>query len=636
MDIIRAVVLVLFSILIWCMIYNRWSAESWGTPISYLPDPSKEDALRREAELVPRGVVTQRERELQAGVELELARGDVLQQLATIKAARDGHILPVLPTNIPELGAPFIANWDDYPSTEKCIYWMTGLAAKFMGIFAAANFAALLEDILAALSFYAACRLLKYGWIWSFAGALVFAFARYGFSHQIHHIPTAYVWHVPLCFVVFLWIVSEGGIQFKTPRFVFAILVAFFTGMQSPYYTYMFAQFVVIGALVLWWRSEHWREWRIYLPAAAVIGAAAAAFLFMNLNTFLYHAIHGGNPDAVVRDYHWLEIYGLKLVDMVMPPPDHRFPPFADWGFAHILPGVIALQPGEMPPSGYLGIISLASLAWLVAVSLRRGVQGEKLPVEAWLVLWIYLYSGVGSINGVIGTLGFQLFRATTRYSIWILCIVLMYAIRRFSGIDFKSLFTRKFGATPWADWFPYGIAFAAVVIALWDQTPPITTQSEMQNIAAAQASDRNFTREMELNLPPNAMVFQLPIMQFPESPTTIGSYDNLRPYLYSRLLRYSFGTDKGRGTESWQFQIARSQQFISKLEQYGFAGLYVNRDAFPDRGEGLLQSLKSIGYDKVIDSAKKDLFCVLLKPSPHPILPDAYPTINGGLSQGE
>lgn len=575
-ELVRAFTLALLLVLLWCISYNRWNVESWRTPLAYLSDPEK---------------------------------GDVLFSDAWVKAARDGHVSPLFFTNIPELGAPFVANWDDFPTTEKLLVIFTGLLAKVIGIFAALNFTFMAGHVLAALAFYAACRLLNCAWSWAFAGALVFAFARYAFAQGIHHFTVAYYWHVPLCLVVCRWILSGEGIGFRDRRFVFALAVAFVTGMQNVYYTNLFAQFVLFGGLVQAWR----RGWRAALPAAAVIGTAATAFLLMNLNTFFYHFVHGPNPGAVDRAYKWMEMYGLKIVDLVVPPPEHRLPLFAEWGAQHLKE--IILPPGEQPPTGYIGLAGLAALAWLAVVSFRKLVKepGAKLPLETWQILWILLYAGIGGLNCVVGSLGFMLFRATTRYSIFILCIVLMAAAKRLSEMKFKS---------PYAS---HGLALIAAALALWDQLPPQVSTEEIEKTAKAVASDRHFTERMEQQLPPNAMVFQIPIMEFPESPAPgVGSYDHFRPYLYSHRLRFSFGSDKGRPREKWQQQLAGLSlgEVISRLESFGFSAIYVNRNGFSDKGEGLVKAFKEAGRGDMIESEKGDLLCVFLKPSQYPILP--------------
>jgi len=577
-DLIHGTMLVILTILIWCTIYDRWTGESWGTPLAYTSDPLK---------------------------------GDIVAIFADIRAAKEGHFAPFLFKIVPELGAPYDAVWSDTPTTEVLQFFFMGVVAKFIGIFAAANFAFMLEYILAAVAFYTACRLMKCTWVWSFAGALVFTFARFAFAQGEHHINVTFYWHIPLCLLVGVWIISEKGIDFdfREWHFIFAAVVAFITGIQNPYYTNLFAQFVLFGGLVQWWRK---RDWRAALPAAVLIGIAAVAFLLMNVDSFAYHIVHGPNPGALVRPYKWLEVYALKTVDLVIPPPDHRFPPFAAWGLKHM--NEVILSPGELPPSGYIGLVGLAALGWLVIVSIKQLLRREAFSYEALQVIWIMLYSDVGGINGLMGTVGFQLFRATTRYSIFILCIVLMVAARRFSAM--------KFSKTP----LVYGVAIPIVLFALWDQLPPKVTAQDLQEISAQVDSDRNFTEKMEQALPQGAMVFQLPIMEFPESPAPgMGSYDHFRPYLYSQHLRFAFGSDKGRPRENWQQEFVGMQlnEIVNRLESYGFAAVYVNRSGFPDKGEALEKAFKQIGRGEIIESEQGDLFCVFLKPSSLPILPD-------------
>jgi len=574
---IRAGLLALLVILLWCTSYNRWTVESWQTPLTYLSDPDK---------------------------------GDVLSVLSEIKAARDGHYRPFLFTNIPELGAPYVANWDDIPTMGKLVTWLTGLLARVIGIFAAANVAVLIAQVLAALSFYTACRILNCSWIWSFAGAFAFAFARYAFAHGLHHLSVVYYWPVPLCLVVCEWGIREKGIKFGERRFGFALLVAFIVGIENFYYTSMFAQFVLFGGLIQGWR----RGWRESLPAAAIIATAVAAFLVMNVNTFFYQFAYGTGWGAVTRSYRWLEVYGLKIIDLFVPPPDHPFPPFASYGAGHLKE--IILAPGELPPTGYIGLLGLGAMGWLVIASLRRALDNSKLPLEAFLILWILIYASIGGINGIFGSLGFQLFRATARYSIFILCIVLMYAIRRLSQVNYRNKL------------LVYGAAALSMGLAWWDQTPPVVTSAQLDETAQAVASDRGLTGKMEERLPPNAMVFQLPIMEFPESPVPgVGSYDHFRPYLYSHHLRFSYGSEKGRPHEEWQQRIAQMglTDAVNQLESYGFSAIYLNRNGFDDKGEGLIKQLKEMGRGEIIESDRGDILCILLKPSPDPILPGAF-----------
>jgi phosphoglycerol transferase len=121
----------------------------------------------------------------------------------------------------------------------------------------------------------------------------------------------------------------------------------------------------------------------------------------------------------------------------------------------------------------------------------------------------------------------------------------------------------------------------------------------------------------MEQALPDGAMVFQTPIMDFPESPAPgVTSYDHFRPFLYSRDLRFSFGSDKGRPDGDWQHQFTQLSlpEVVAQLESAGFSAIYVNRSGFANQGADLVKAFQSAGLTDIINSERGDLFCVVLR----------------------
>lgn len=570
----RIIVLLVISVLIWCYGYNRWSAASWSVPLEYgLKGPD----------------------------------GDTPGILSHIKAAYDGYFWPLMTKTVPQLGAPFEGNWNDFPIVEQLIYFFTGVLGRSIGFYQAVNFSVLFGHLLAAVSFYLVCRILRCDWRWAFAGALVFAFCEYAFARQLHHLQVLYYWHVPLCMLAIWWLSSREGFKFGDRRFWAAICIGIVAATQHPYYTNMFVQLLGFACIYQWLRGER----RVALAGAAVIGVTMSVFFLMCANMFLYKASHGGNPDALVRAFHWLEFSALKPLDLFMPAPDHRLQSFADFSQAYFK-GVYV--PGEVPPSSYLGIIGCACLVWLLIVSIRNLAAKPTLlpPVEAWQVLWIGLYSVVGGFNCLIGTFGIQLFRSSNRYSIFILAIVLIFAVRRLSTFKFSQ---------PW----PLVLPILAAVIALWDQVPVPPTMDSIQQLGAVVDSDRKFASAIEKRLPSGAMVFQLPIMRFPEEPVPgIGSYDHFRPYLYTKNLRYSYGSAKGRSDEKWQQDLAKMdfRSAVDALESYGFGAIYINRNGFGDKGEGIIKALEGFGRAETIESDTKDRVWIILKPSTYPVKP--------------
>jgi len=554
--------------------YGRWDSTAWNTPVEY-------GHLGYDA--------------------------DAMAVLAQIKAASQGDFPPLLMKTIPQLGAPFRANWNDTPIVEQLLYWLTGCLASVTSVFFAANALVLFSHVLAAVSFFAVCRALACDARWSFAGALVFAFARFPFTRQLHHPQVLYDWHVPACLLVGWWLLDGAGFRLRDRRFWIAVAIAVVTGLQHPYYTNMFVQLTGIACVVQWARGNR----AAAVAGLAVCGAAMAAFLLMCGNFLAFKLAYGSNPGGMVRMFQWLEYYALKPLDLFMPPPDHPFAPLAALAQGYFKN---VLASGETPPSSYLGILGIAALAWLTATCVRDALArpSRDLPREAWQILWIVAYSIVGGVNCLVGVFGIQLFRSANRYSIFILAIVLIWAIRQLSKIRLPA-------EAGWA------LSAVAVAIALWDQVPPPPTAAQIADIAARVDSDRQFTRELEARLPAGGMVFQLPAMKYPERPAPgVSASEHFRPFLYSDSLRFSFGSMAGRPDTAWQDALLKADLpgVIRALEAYGFGAIYINRAGFEDGAAALLKALGDQARSETITSPRGDLVAVMLKPAENPELP--------------
>jgi phosphoglycerol transferase len=179
--------------------------------------------------------------------------------------------------------------------------------------------------------------------------------------------------------------------------------------------------------------------------------------------------------------------------------------------------------------------------------------------------------------------------------------------------------------------------AAALGILILWDHVPRAPSREQTATIARQVEADREFTGKMEAALPAGAMVFQMPVMEFPESPLPgVPTYDHFRPYLYSKNLRFSYGSMKGREREKWQpavqgkfFEGASLDQqagkirmnegnarvAVDELKRLGFSAIYINRNGFPDRGKGIEEALLELGYTKPpIRNATGDLACIVLE----------------------
>jgi hypothetical protein len=594
-EVIPAAVVSMVAVLAWCAANDKWTARSWNYPTWYLNDPDRSDFI---------GVA------------------------CYVKAANNWWGLPFFWKTVPELGAPFDGNWNDFPILDELVTGMQLLLAKCFGLFAGINASFALAHALAAASFYFSARLSKCNRLWSSVGALAFGLAPFMFAQSPHHMQVAYVWPVAFFPLVWRWIATDSDDVSEQRNFYWAIACGFITGLHFIYYTNVFCQITLLGAAIRSWQTHSLLPLR---RAFVIVAAAAMAIAIMNVDTWTYRAVFGPNTGAFVREYKWLEIYGLKIKDLIIPPIDHRSDLFSAFSIAHR-----QAAPLLDERASYLGLTGIAALLWLIGSTVKTCVDSRErqVPMEAWQILWIVLAFSTGGFNAILGAFGITMFRAACRYSVVILVIALLYAAQRLTAWQHEA----ESGTDSAGKSRSFKVAAVLLCgLILWDQVPRAPSAAQTAEIARQVDADREFAEKLEASLPKGAMVFQVPVMDYPESPAAgVPSCDHFRPYLFSKQLRFSFGSMKGREREKWQQQLQNvlvagatpdqeSQKIrfntdnvrraVDELKKIGFSAIYINRNGFPDRGKGIEEALLELGYSKPpIRNATGDLVCIVLE----------------------
>jgi hypothetical protein len=559
--------------ILFCLVYGRTTAEAWLTPVTW--------------------------------------QGDTLSFLAELEVARRGEIGPLRVDPIGGLGAPFEASWNDYPRLNKPAFWALGLLTRPIDLVVASNALLLLAHVLAAASFFLVARHLRCRPEWAAAGGLVFAFSHFAFARaaELGHHLLCFYWHVPLCIVVAAWSVRPSGLPVGTRRFGVGLAVAVLAALQSIYYAFLFAQFLLFGSVAQSLRRAGWKRVAGPLLLAAAILAVVAADA---AHVVLYRLDHGPNPLAVQRSAADLEIYALRPVRLIVPPPGHGLlrwqSPWAEHSRG---------APEGENETAYLGLAGAAALAWLCLSAGRSFLarrRGSPPPV-LWAVGWIVLFSVAGGVNSALGLVGFVFLRASNRYSAWILALVLLFLVGRLSRV-FR----------PWRPGLGLVAALVLAAVSVADQVPHVVSSREIDADRDRLRSDREFTRAVEGSAPERAMIFLLPVMDYPEVLPVHGvrDYDHFRLFLHSSGLRFDYGTDKGRPRESWRHRVARMDppELVAELERLGFDGLVVDRRGYADRARRLLRGLAAAGRAVAFQSTARDLAFVRLSPSPTPSRP--------------
>jgi hypothetical protein len=512
--------------------------------------------------------------------------GDTIPFLAQLKAARDGWVVPVAATFVPDLDAPFEANWNDYPQPQKTSFWLAGLAARRLGLAVTTNLLLLSAHVLAALSFFGVARYLRSRRCWAVAGGVIFACTPYIWFRQEAHLSLSLYWHVPLALLVTGWCFRRPGLPVRSWRFGLATFVAVVAALSNVYYAAMFLSLLGLAALAHAGR----RAFRRMAAPIALIAVTLGVAALESLGTLLYSRQHGANPSAVTRLYSDLETYSLRPMDLVM---------------RRMMDGPASAM-GEALAS-YLGLAALGGLGLLLVPAMRALFARRRIWIAPAVgaVLWIFTYSIVGGVNGFAGQLGFVLLRGTNRYSIWLTAIALLHLMVGLSRL--------RLSLAP-------VFASALTGLALLDQVPKPYSAENVERNQRRFEDDRRFAAELESHLPGGAgMVFMLPVVDYPEAGSIhhMDDYQHFRPYLFTSHVRYSYGGDKGRPREAWQREAEAlpAAELIDRLERYGFGGIVLDRRGYEDMGQELLGRLAAVGRPITIDDRRQARVFVSLTP---------------------
>lgn len=557
---------------LWCATTGRTSLEAWRTPVDYADD--------------------------------------ALFTLGMLRAAQGGHLSPVGPIEVPELGAPHVAGWNGFLRQHKPQYWLAGRLARAIGLFPSANLLVLLATVLAALSFLAVSRYFRARAEWAAAGACAFALSPFFFYRSLSHLTLSHYWPIPLAILVVTWAFGRHGLAPGSRRFWVAAAITLVAGLHNLYYAALFGQFLGLACLSQWLVR---RERRAALGALALLVVLVAAVLADNANLLLQLTSEKATA-LVVRPYGNLERYALKPLELLLPIGDGSIVPWRGAGAAYLRQALVRGELGSV----YLGLAGVAALLALTLTTVRAALRrpARPVPATALALAWILAYSIVGGWNGLLGLADFVWLRASGRYSIWILALVLLWGVLAIS----RTALARRRLASLLA-------ATIAGALTLADQLPPRTQASAIREIGNRVASDAAFARSLEAALPAGAILFQLPVVDFPEGRRILAAsdYEHLRPYLYASRLRFSYGADKARPRDAWQRRVEALEPgaMAEALERIGFAGIVVNRKAYPEGAQELRNALAAAGRLEAWESADRDFLFVRLMPNPAPQPPD-------------
>jgi phosphoglycerol transferase len=153
----------------------------------------------------------------------------------------------------------------------------------------------------------------------------------------------------------------------------------------------------------------------------------------------------------------------------------------------------------------------------------------------------------------------------------------------------------------------------AMVAFGTWDQYPR-TLRPDFGHVSRQWHKDDRFVKQIEACQPPGGMVYQLPLVRYPESPAVLQhhAYFAMRFYLHSDTLRWSCGAVRGREADRWQMELAELplDEQLDRLAEAGFTGIHIARPGYEDYGAAIEANLRErLNIEPIETEHGRDVF---------------------------
>ncbi len=518
------------------------------------------------------------------------------------------------------IAAPYGVDLRDFPLAENlhlAVIRLLGLGSK--NPFRVTNYFFLLTYLFTVITAVWTLRQFGVGRLPALVAALLFAFLPYHQFRGLGHLLLSAYYMIPPMVLVCLW-VYLGSLERQTEtvpgsrkifwgRWAVTLLICLLVSGAGVYYAFFGCFFLLMAGIA---RSVQNRRWTPLFRSAALVAVVVCGLILNLLPSLLYHHEQGPNADVAERLKWEADMFGLKLTHLLLPVQEHRLELVRHWKELYSFGGPWPFHEGcvnaTLATVGALGFIVVAFYFLF-----GNGSSGTR-----QLLRGLGLFAVSGFLLGTVGGLG-SLF---ANY--------LSPQIRAYNRVSIYLGFFALFGIALLLTWFlnkarrwglpgqfaASGCCLLLLVGGIWDQTTPAMIPAYAATKVAFE-SQVTFTGQVEQRLPPGAMVFQYPILDFPEgaSSNRCSCYDHFRLYLVSHTLSWSHGTMNGRyGAKV--MDLLRRKPIDSQVEQLvvmGYSGIHIDRFGYADEGRELEGHLrKLLGVEPLVSPNGRDVFFTL------------------------
>ncbi len=292
------------------------------------------------------------------------------------------------------------------------------------------------------------------------------------------------------------------------------------------------------------------------------------------------------------------DVYGLKLRQLVTPVPDHKIGALR-W-IQEEIDG--AHFPMETENSfSRIGLFGAIGLCWLIAFAVfRSGIAAPEIEHSrefsalSTLTLALLLVSTVGGIGSLFNVFVSPDIRCYNRSSVFIA----FYSLAAFAMLlNRRRIFQRIRDGIPLARTSlpPLALLGALLVFCVFDQDMSSEIHRRRVRDIARYDLQKDFVKRVESHLSRGSRVYQIPFAEYPitDRVERISVNVHLAAYLLSQNgTEWSWPAISSEA-RAWNRSLdpLRTVDFVGKLRESGFAGLWVDRHGFDSQTLSELES---------------------------------------------
>lgn len=499
------------------------------------------------------------------------------------------------------LGAPF--DGTNYDATtmelllsflEQCLVWLTGNWILAYNLFYLSAY------FLIGITAFYSLKKLNINEIIALPSAVIFAFAPYHQMRGAGHLYLGMYFMVPLM-VLYMYRLMKGERLFQKGAILFhkekqgwittsnllRVLCLMGMALTGIYYAFFTCFFFCIVILYWLFNSNYGKEngkqskgenikgiWKAISQPIISIVIIVGTLVIAAIPNLLYWLQNGRAEAVTAKGGEGAELYGLKIIQLLLPMTNHRIAFFAK---------VREFYDSNYPLVNENGASSLGVIMAIGFVILCVALfMSFKLPKESNIRIGsLFTLAAVlfGTVGGFAVILSFVTgaIRCYNRFSIFIAMFSLIAIAQLLQNLYLKVRNRGMIGC----------IMLILLAVGIFDQTTQVPSGT-YQAYAQAFEADKEFVQEIEQMEEDGAMIYQMPYMRYPENGgiNNMPDYAHMVGYLHSSHLRWSYGSVARREGDCWSQAVNTLPlgEQIQTIREAGFAGIYVDWNAYlPD-----------------------------------------------------